>query len=116
MMGNGIVGAQAASQFMTPGNNSFEANSADTSGLGADYAGSRMLQEYQNEIARLRHQNNQMMYMSEVREKEYENVMFENQTLYNKLENLENVFIGQPSRRSNAETTSLPQEYAESTI
>ena len=54
--------------------------------------------------------------MSEVREKEYENVMFENQTLYNKLENLENVFIGQPSRRSNAETTSLPQEYAESTI
>ena len=38
------------------------------------------------------------MFMREVREKEYENVMFENQTLYNKLENLENVFIGMPSR------------------
>ena len=32
--------------------------------------------------------------MKEVRDQEYENVMFENQTLYSKLENLENVFIG----------------------
>jgi len=32
--------------------------------------------------------------MKEVRDHEYENVMFENQTLYSKLENLENVFIG----------------------
>ena len=39
------------------------------------------------------------MYVRDVREKDYENVMFENQTLLSKLENLENVFIGQPSRR-----------------
>ena len=57
-----------------------------------------------------------------MREKDYENVMFENQTLFNKLENLENVFIGQPSRRPNTFPTAqqandnLTQEYAESTI
>ena len=56
--------------------------------------------------------------MKEVRDQEYENVMFENQTLYSKLENLENVFIGQPSRRPNdlAATANLTQEYAESTV
>ena len=64
---------------MTPNANNSLSFDADTSAMiGADFTGSRMLQEYQNEIARLRHQNNQMMYMSEVREKEYENVMFEN--------------------------------------
>ena len=44
--------------------------------------------------------------------------MFENQTLYSKLENLENVFIGQPSRRpysTTSENSDLTQEYAEST-
>lgn len=61
---------------------------------GADMVGSRMLQEYQSEIARLRHQTNQLLFHREVREKDFENVMFENQTLINKLENLENVFIG----------------------
>lgn len=45
--------------------------------------------------------------------------MFENQTLLSKLENLENVFIGQPSRRPNnmSQTSSnLTQEYADSTL
>ena len=32
--------------------------------------------------------------IKESREREFENMMFENQTLYSKLENLENVFIG----------------------
>ena len=53
-----------------------------------------MMHEFQNEISRLRNQNNHLMFQKEAREREYENVMFENQTLYNKLENLENVFIG----------------------
>lgn len=79
--------------------------------------GSRMLQEYQSEIARLRHQTNQLLFHRDVREKDFENVMFENQTLINKLENLENVFIGQPSRRPTNQTMdNLVQEYSESTI
>lgn len=39
-------------------------------------------------------QNNQLLTIRENREREFENVMYENQTLYSKLENLENVFIG----------------------
>ena len=65
-----------------------------------DDIGARMFQEFQSEITRLRRENNEMLLQREVREREYENVMFENQTLYNKLENLENVFIGQPSQKS----------------
>ena len=43
--------------------------------------------------------------------------MNENQTLMSKLENLENVFIGQPSRRANAHNVNtLTHEYAESTM
>ena len=45
--------------------------------------------------------------------------MYENQTLYSKLENLENVFIGQPSRRPNTMNSTadnLTQEYADSTL
>ena len=54
-----------------------------------------------------------------MREADYENVMYENQTLYSKLENLENVFIGQPSRRPNTMNSTadnLTQEYADSTL
>ena len=41
-------------------------------------AGGRMMFEYNNEIARLRDENNQMRYQREVRERDFENVMFEN--------------------------------------
>ena len=75
-----------------------------------------MYQEYQNEIARLRKENNQMLYAREARERDFENIIFENQTLYNKLENLENVFIGQPSRKNTNEGGRLSQEYAQSTL
>jgi hypothetical protein len=57
-------------------------------------AGYRMLQEFELEIQRLRDENSQLRYQKELRERDFENVMFENNTLYGKLENLENVFIG----------------------
>jgi kinesin family protein 12 len=53
-----------------------------------------MLQEFEFEIGRLREENNNIRYMKELKERDFENVMFENNTLYGKLENLENVFIG----------------------
>jgi len=34
-----------------------------------------------------------------LKERDFENVLWENQTLYTKLENLENVFIGAPIAR-----------------
>jgi hypothetical protein len=57
-------------------------------------SGYRMLNEFEFEIQRLREENSQLRYQKELRERDFENVMFENNTLYGKLENLENVFIG----------------------
>jgi ABC-type phosphate transport system auxiliary subunit len=46
------------------------------------------------ELERLREENNQIRFAKDLRERDFENVMFENAQLQNKLENLENVFIG----------------------
>ena len=96
-MGSGIgqqINSGHASYMSPMVNNSFSMDGADESGADMAVAGSRMLQEYQTEIARLRHQTSQLLYHREIREKDFENVMYENQTLNSKLENLENVFIG----------------------
>jgi len=53
-----------------------------------------MLSEYDIEIQRLRVENSQLRYQKDLKERDLASVMFENQTLYSKLENLENVFIG----------------------
>lgn len=63
-------------------------------GPGGANSGYRMLNEFEFEISRLREENAQIRYQKELRERDFENVMFENNTLYGKLENLENVFIG----------------------
>ena len=44
----------------------------------------------------MRQENAEIRYDKEIKVRDYEAVMFENQTLYTKLENLENVFIGAP--------------------
>lgn len=62
--------------------------------LDQSIAGNRMLSEYDIEIQRLRVENSQLRYQKDLKERDLANVMFENQTLYSKLENLENVFIG----------------------
>lgn len=74
-------------------------------------------------MQRLRQENAEIRYGKELKERDFENVMFENQTLYTKLENLENVFIGAPLTRPNdsrsnmSDTRSqLTQDYATSTI
>ena len=82
---------------MTPIPNAAFNNTIDGSlslDASVDMTGSLMLSEYQKEIGRLRFQNNQLLMIKETKEREFENMMFENQTLYSKLENLENVFIG----------------------
>ena len=54
----------------------------------------QMFNEYEVELERLREENNQIRFAKDLRERDFENVMFENAQLQNKLENLENVFIG----------------------
>lgn len=51
------------------------------------------------EVERLREENNQIRFAKDLRERDFENVMFENAQLQNKLENLENVFIGSAIHR-----------------
>ena len=58
-----------------------------------------MLQEFDFEIDRLREQNAMIRYQKELKERDFENIMFENNALYSKLENLENVFIGSAIQR-----------------
>lgn len=58
-----------------------------------------LMQEYVTEIDRLRDENNQIRFAKDLRERDFENVMFENAQLQNKLENLENVFIGSSHRK-----------------
>jgi kinesin family member 12 len=59
-----------------------------------------LMQEYVTEIDRLRDENNQIRFAKDLRERDFENVMFENAQLQNKLENLENVFIGASHRKA----------------
>lgn len=77
-----------------------------------------MLSEYDGEIQRLRIENSQLRYQKELKERDLQNVMFENQTLYSKLENLENVFIGQPLQRDSqrSQPDGLMSVYQESNL
>ncbi len=63
-------------------------------------SGNKMLQEFEFEIGRLREENVQLRYQKEIKERDFENVMHENNGLYSKLENLENVFIGSAINRN----------------
>ena len=87
-------------------------------GMEGNMAGYRMLQEFEFEIARLRDENGQLRYQKELNERDFENVMFENNTLYGKLENLENVFIGSAIQRDglSSSNSKLSQDYTTSTL
>ena len=68
--------------------------------MGAGVPGAQgIMQEYAYEVERLREENNQIRFAKDLRERDFENVMFENAQLQNKLENLENVFIGSSIQR-----------------
>jgi kinesin family protein 12 len=60
-----------------------------------------------------------LRFQKELRERDFENVMFENNTLYGKLENLENVFIGSTIQReglASSHSNKLTQDYTTSTL
>ena len=58
-----------------------------------------LMGEFTNEINRLRQENAEIRYQKELKERDFESVMFENTTLQTKLDNLENVFIGAPLQK-----------------
>ena len=60
----------------------------------------------------MREENAQLRMVKELKERDYEGVIYENQSLYSKLENLENVFIGSPLERDNTKSTTVAQDYA----
>jgi kinesin family protein 12 len=78
-----------------------------------------MLQEFEYELQRLREENSQLRYQKELKERDFENVMFENNTLFGKLENLENVFIGSAIQRDglvSSSSSKLSNDYTTSTL
>jgi hypothetical protein len=85
---------------------------------GGGNVGQRMLQEFEYEISRLREENQQLRFQKDLREKDNENIVFENNTLYSKLENLENVFIGSSINRNDihSQHSKLSEDYMTSTL
>lgn len=85
--------------------------------FGGNFSAQEMLQEFDLETIRLRQENHQLRYQKELAKRDYENVLFENNTLNSKLENLENVFIGSAIQRNPAKSkTNLSTDYATSTL
>ena len=84
---------------LKPPTDSYSTGNVPNGAVSNGAAGYIMLQEFEFEIGRLREENSQLRYSKELMERDFENVMFENNTLYGKLENLENVFIGSSIQR-----------------
>lgn len=85
--------------------------------FGDDFSGQQMMQEFDLEVIRLKQENHQLRFQKELAKRDYENVLFENNTLNSKLENLENVFIGSAIQRNPAKSKSnLTSDYATSTL
>lgn len=58
-----------------------------------------------------------MRFQKEIQEKDHDNVMFENNTLYSKLENLENIFISSSIKRNDMQSNAqLSNDYSISTL
>ncbi len=67
-----------------------------------------MLAEYESEIQRVKEENGQLRYQKELSERDYQNVMIENNGLMSKLENLENIFVGAPITRDSVDAQKIP--------
>ena len=81
-----------------------------------DYQGVQMAQEFELEIIRLQQENPQLRYQKELSQRDHDNVVFENGTLNQKLENLEDVFIGTAIQRNSKTQANLSSNYTTSTV
>eukprot|EP00826_Nyctotherus_ovalis_P044696 TRINITY_DN4846_c0_g1_i18.p2 TRINITY_DN4846_c0_g1~~TRINITY_DN4846_c0_g1_i18.p2 ORF type:complete len:190 (-),score=35.62 TRINITY_DN4846_c0_g1_i18:63-632(-) len=65
------------------------------------------IEEYEKELRRIKEENVQLRYQKELSERDYQNVMMENNGLVSKLENLENIFVGAPIQKPSTGTPSI---------
>lgn len=63
----------------------------------------RLMEEYQQDLQHLKEENAQLRYQKELAERDRNNVAFENNSLVQKLENLENIFVGAPIQKTGSE-------------
>lgn len=101
---------------------SFERAQSQNQGMGVPMQIPQgLMSELHREVQRLRNENTEIRYSKELQDRNFENAMWENQTLYSKLENLENVFIGsrlpKPSEGKSEDSKSqLSYDYTTSTL
>lgn len=74
--------------------------------------------EFEGEIARLKIENNDLKNNKEITEKNYQIVLNDNHALNVKLENLENVFIGNPIQKGDnrSQQRLISDEYMASNV
>ena len=70
----------------------------------------RFIEECEKELKRIKEENVQLRYQKELSERDYQNVMVENNGLISKLENLENIFVGAPIQKPSTGTPSIETE------
>ena len=86
-----------SSQKRLPSGNKMDAGE----GPSLDMPYNKILGEYEFELDRLKQENEELRNAKELAEKNYQIVMNDNNALNLKLENLENVFIGNPISKGN---------------
>ena len=81
---------------------------------GKDPPPRRLMEEYQKDLERLKEENAQLRYQKELAERDRNTVAFENNGLVQKLENLENIFVGAPIQKTGTETSAGGSSHIES--
>jgi hypothetical protein len=78
----------------------------------------QLLQEFEFEIYRVREDNASMRNKKEISERKLEKSMYENNSLLQKLENLENVFIGKEMEKGKSAKAinEISREYKSSNV
>ncbi|KAM3136802.1 hypothetical protein pb186bvf_011061 [Paramecium bursaria] len=76
----------------------------------------KLLHEYQMEVNRIKQENDELRNARDVAQKNYHIVMNENNALQIKLENLEQVFIGNPITKGDQDKAKLQEEYMSSAL
>ena len=81
-----------------------------------DLPANKIIHEYQYEINRLKQENDELRNSKDIAEKNYHIVMNDNNALQIKLENLEQVFIGNPIMKGDQDKQKMQEEYMASAL
>lgn len=87
--------------------------------IRGEHPSHRILEEYQEDLEHLKQENAQLRFQKEIAERDRNNVAFENNSLLQKLENLENIFVGTPIDKADGNAGKphiIGQEYQASKV